>query len=186
MSTLKKTYLFIIAFTILNILLLAFIVFPLLKGIKKSSEAFLSEKNKIVSLSKEKESRETLEDLYKNYQSDLDKIEKVFVDSEVPIEFINFLERTASTSNARLKILSMAIEKEGEGLWPSLSFQLSVIGSFPDFSGFLEKLESSSYLIETIKLSTRALSEKETKSKEFEGFVSTDTNTLLSIKVFAR
>ena len=186
MSPVKKIYLSIIAFAILNILLIVFIVFPLLKEVKKNSEAFLLEKNKIASLSKEEESRKKMEDLYKNYQSDLEEIEKVFVDPEVPIEFIGFLEKTAAVSQTQLKILSMTQKIEKEDPWPSLSFQLSAIGSFPDFLRFLEKLENSPYLIEASELNARSLAEKEIKSKELENFPLADTNIFLTIRVFTK
>ncbi len=186
MTPVKKIYLSIIAFAILNILLIVFIVFPLFEEVKKNSEAFLLEKNKIASLSKEKEGREKIEGLYKNYQSDLEEIEKVFVDPEVPIEFIGFLEKTATVSQIQLKILSMTQKIEKKDPWPGLSFQLSAVGSFPDFLRFLEKLENSPYLIETLELNTRALTEKEIKSKEFESFPMADADTLFLIKVFTQ
>lgn len=186
MAPLKKIYLSTIAFATLNILLIVFIVFPLFEEVKKNSEAFLLEKNKIASLSKEEEGREKMEGLYKNYQSDLEEIEKVFVDPEVPIEFIGFLEKTATVSQIQLKILSMIKKIEKEDPWPGLSFQLSAVGSFPDFLRFLEKLENSPYLIETLELNTRALTEKEIKSKEFESFPVADANTLFLIKVFTK
>lgn len=161
-----------------------FLVFFLFKGVKNNSEAFSLEKEKIASLSEEKESRKKMEDVYKNYQPDLGEIEKVFIDPEVPIEFINFLEKTAGDSLVQLKILSMTKKTDKENAWPNLLFQISVTSSFSNFSKFLEKLENSPYLIETLELDVRALSEKELKSKEFENLSSTDTSTLLLIKVF--
>ncbi len=169
-----------------GILASLFLICLLFKGVKGSSEAFSLEKEKIASLSEEKENRKKMEDLYKNYQSDLDKIEKVFIDPEVPIEFIGFLEKTAGASQVQIKIISMAKRTDAKDAWPSLLFQISVTGSFSDFSKFLEKLENSPYLIETIELNSRALSEKEVKSKEFEELLLANTNTLLLINVLSR
>ncbi len=169
-----------------GILAALFLIFLLFKGVKDNSEAFSLEKEKITSLSEEKENREKMEDVYENYQPDLGEIEKVFIDPEVPIEFISFLEKTASTSHIQLKILSMTKKSEKEDSWPSLLFQLSAISSFFNFSKFLQKLENSPYLIETLELNVRALSEKELKLKEFENLSSSDTSVLLLIKVFTR
>lgn len=169
-----------------GILVSFFLIFLLFKGVKNSSEAFSLEKEKITSLSEEKENRKKMEDLYNNYQSDLNKIEKVFIDPEVPIEFIGFLEKTAGVSQVQIKIISMAKRTDGKDALPSLLFQISVAGSFSNFSKFLEKLENSPYLIETLELNSRALSEKEAKSKEFEGLLSVNTDTLLLIKVLSR
>ena len=182
----RKIYLFASILIIVGILASLFLIFILFKGVKNNSEAFSLEKEKITSLSEEKENRKKMEDLYKNYQSDLDKVEKVFIDPEVPIEFIGFLEKTAGASQVQLKILSMTKKTDQKDAWPNLLFQVSVTGSFFNFSKFLEKLENSPYLIETLELNSGALSEKEIKSKEFENFSSADTNTLLLIKVLAR
>lgn len=182
----RKIYLFASILIMTGILASLFLICLLFKGVKGSSEAFSLEKEKIASLSEEKENRKKMEDLYKNYQSDLDKIEKVFIDPEVPIEFIGFLEKTAGDSQVQIKIISMAKRTDVKDAWPNLLFQISVTGSFSDFSKFLEKLENSPYLIETLELNSRALSEKEAKSKEFEELLSANTNTLLLIKVLSR
>lgn len=182
----KKIYLSILIFVTASIVAAVLLILFLFNSVKGSSEAFSLEKEKTTSLSKEKENRKKMEDLYGNYQSDLDKIEKLFVDQDAPIEFIDFLERTASASQGQLKILSMTKKSEKEDSWPCLLFQLSAIGSFSNFSKFLQKLENSPYLIETLELNAGALSEKELKSKEFENLPSADTNTILLIKVFAK
>lgn len=182
----RKIYLFASVLIMTGILASLFLIFLLSKGVKNSSEAFSLEKEKIASLSEEKENRKKMEGLYENYQSDLDKIEKVFIDPEVPIEFISFLEKTAGDSQVQIKIISMAKRTDKKDDWSNLLFQISVTGSFSDFSKFLEKLENSPYLIETLELNSRALSEKELKSKEFENLSSADTSTLLLIKVLAR
>jgi Tfp pilus assembly protein PilO len=184
MTPTRKIYLSIAVFGTTSILLIIFIIFPLLKEIKKNSEAFLLEREKVASLSKEKENLQKIKNLYQTYQSDLEKIEDIFIDSEVPIELVTFLEKTASTSLVQLKILSMTKKTEKEDDWPSLLFQLSVTGSFSNFLKFVEKLENGPYLIEILDLNTHSLTEKETK--KLEGFPLTDTDNFLTIKVFTK
>lgn len=186
MSPTKKIYLSTAIFGTLSILLLVFIVFPLFKGIKETSRIFLSEREKTASLVKEGEGLEKMKDFYRNYQSDFERIENVFIDPEVPVEFISFLENNANVSQTKLDILSMAKKSEKGDPWPSLSLQLSVIGSFPNFLEFLEKLEQGPYPVEISGLNTRSLTEKELGSKEFEGIFRPDTITSLSVKVFTR
>lgn len=169
-----------------GILASLFLISLLFKGVRNSSETFSLEKEKITSLSEEKENRKKMENLYRNYQPDIDRIEKVFIDPDVPIEFINFLEETAGASQSQVKILSMTKKTDQKDPWPNLLFQISVTGLFSNFSKFLEKLENSPYLIETIELSSRALSEKELKSKEFENLPLADTSTLLLIRALAK
>lgn len=182
MTPLRKIYISIIIFGILSIFLIAFCIFPLFKEIKNNSKEFILEKEKMILLAQEKENLKKLEDFYNTYQSDFNKIENLFIDPETPIEFINFLEQTASTSQSRLEISSMTKKIEKEDPWPSLSFQFSVSGTFPNFLKFLRKLETGPYLIEFIDLNITKLSEKEIKPEESL----TNIRATLSIKVFTR
>jgi Tfp pilus assembly protein PilO len=186
MNPIKKIYISIMIFTIFYALLIVFLIYPSFKQIAGNSEGFLLEKNKIAAAAQEVENRKKMENLYKIYQPDLDKIEKIFIDPDVPLEFIDFLENTASSSHLELEIFSMEKKLEKDDPWPSLLFQLSAVGTFPDFSEFLEKLEKGPYLIETLNLSTRSLGQKESGAKESENLRPADTNNLLSIKVFTK
>jgi len=216
MIPIKKIYLSIAMFGIISTLLVVFVMWPLFKEIKAISQNLFLKKNKIVYLSEERENIKKIENLYKTYQSDLDRIENLFVDPEVPIEFIGFLEKSATDSQIKLEISSMtraAAKGENEATaslttraaarggdeqssattkkteqepWQSLSAQLLVTGSFSNFSKFLHKLENGPYLIETVDLNTRRLAEKDIQVKELENIPGADTTTVLSIKVFAK
>ena len=216
MIPIKKIYLSIAMFGIISTLLVVFVMWPLFKEIKAISQNLFLKKNKIVYLSEERENIKKIENLYKTYQSDLDRIENLFVDPEVPIEFIGFLEKSATDSQIKLEISSMtraAAKGENEATaslttravarggdeqssattkkteqepWQSLSAQLLVTGSFSNFSKFLHKLENGPYLIETVDLNTRRLAEKDIQVKELENIPGADTTNVLSIKVFAK
>jgi len=114
----------------------------------------------------------------------LEKIDDLFADPEVPIEFINFLEKNAGKSQLSIEISPMA-KKETEP-WPSLSFQISTVGSFSNFLKFLEKLETGPYLIEISNLNVKKITEKELRSEKFETFSLSDVNALFLIKVLTR
>ena len=107
MIPIKKIYLSIAMFGIISTLLVVFVMWPLFKEIKAISQNLFLKKNKIVYLSEERENIKKIENLYKTYQSDLDRIENLFVDPEVPIEFIGFLEKSATDSQIKLEISSM-------------------------------------------------------------------------------
>ena len=182
----KKIYLSIIIFGILSILLIVFIIRPLFGEIRIASQNFSLGKNKIVYLSEERENLQNIGKSYKTYQPDLDRIENLFVNPTIPIEFINFLEKTATDSQVKLEISSMTKNIEKKDTWPSLSLQLSVRGSFFNLSKFLDKLENTNYLIEAFNLSTRKLTKNEPESKELKDIPNADTETVLSIKVFTK
>ena len=203
-------------FGIISTLLVVFVMWPLFKEIKAISQNLFLKKNKIVYLSEERENIKKIENLYKTYQSDLDRIENLFVDPEVPIEFIGFLEKSATDSQIKLEISSMtraAAKGENEATaslttraaarggdeqssattkkteqepWQSLSAQLLVTGSFSNFSKFLHKLENGPYLIEVLDLNTKKLTEREVQIAGFENIPEADTITTFSIKAFTK
>ena len=164
MIPIKKNYLSIATFGIISTLFAVFVVLPLFKEIKAISQNLFLKKNKIVYLSEERENLQKIENLYKTYQSDSERIENLFVDPEVPIEFIGFLEKTAVSSQIKLEISSMTraaarggdeqssatTKKTEQEPWHSLSVQLLITGSFSNFSKFLDKLENDPYLIEIL------------------------------------
>ncbi len=185
MSTGKKNYNLLIVFTLLVIFLVVFVITPLFKGIKKSSDNLLFEKERIILLQEKKESLDRTEVLYKNYQSDLARIEEYLIDPEVPIDFIRFLENVSDDSNVNLEIISMVKNEESEP-WPSLSFRVLVAGSFPDFLRFLEKIENSPYLIEILDLNGKRLTESELRAREFEGLSLDGVSVSFFFKVYTQ
>ena len=186
MNLIRKNYLSILIIGISSTLLVVLVVYPLFKGIGEFSYNLFLEKNKIIYLNKEKEEVEKTENFYDSYQTDLEKIDNLFIDSEVPVQFINFLENTATESQIKLEISSMVKGKDKEGPWPSLSLQLLTTGSFSNFSKFLDKLENAPYLIEILELNTRKIAEKEKQAQGKEGIPNADTSSILLIKVFTK
>jgi len=182
----KKIIISIIFFLGLSILLIVFVLYPLFLEIKKISQDFLSQKQKLTVLEKKIENLEKFKLTFLEILPGLEKIESLFVDSEVPVDFIHFLEKTSRDSKILLKISSISPLKTEKDPWPSISFQLSLAGSFPDLTRFLEKLESGLYLIEIQNLNIAHLTETELKSKEYEKFSPGDVKGLLSLRVFIK
>jgi hypothetical protein len=180
MIPIKKIYLPLIIFWISSILLIVFIIWPLLRQISQVSQDFYLERNKIVYLNAEKENIQKIEKNYKAYESDLNKIGTLFFDPAVPIDFVNFLEKTATNSQVKLEVSSMTEKEQGDDSWPSLSLKVIISGSFSNASKFLEKIENSPYLIEIIDLNTMNL------TKELADIPGADTNTALTIKVYTK
>ncbi len=153
----KKIYLIGGILVIINLILIIFVIFPLINGIKKKSEDLVFQKTELILLEQKKENLVNLKKIYTARQTGLEKIEAVFVDPETPIDFISFLEETAKTSQASIKISLASETKEETDFGPALSFNISLEGPFPNFLKFLEKLENSLYLIEILDLNIRRL-----------------------------
>jgi len=176
---LKKNYISFAILGMLSILLIILIIFPSLKQIKKISGELLTQKNNLASFSEEIKNLKDSKNLYEAYRENLERIDEVFVDSEIPIEFISFLEKNATTSQLLIEVSSVATIKKETDLWPSLSFQISTTGSASNFLKFLEKLENSPYLIEISNLNLKKLARK-------EEIVPSNINATLLIRVFAK
>lgn len=186
MSSKKKIYLSLIFFGIISLLFLFLIIPHFLGEIRKNSENLVSSKNELISLQREIKNLKELKITYQTSQANLAKIDEIFIDSEAPIEFIDFLEKNAQISQQKIEI-SLVSKKEAEDeLWPSLFFQISTFGSSPKFLKFSEKLENSPYLIEVLNLNIKKLTEREIQSAKFQGLSLGDVKSTFLIKVFVK
>lgn len=176
----------LIIFSILSISLIIFLIYPLFKEIKNNSEDLISKKQKLFSFKTKIENLEKFQSLWQEIEPNFKKIDQLFIDSEVPVEFISFLEATARDCEIPIEISSALPSKIKEDPWPSLFFQISSTTSFSKFLRFLAKIETSPYLIEIQNLNTRRLTGKELKLKEFERFSLSDIKTTLSIKIYTK
>jgi len=176
----------LLSFIVLTGSLLFFLIYPTLRDIKKDSQSIISQKGVLLSLETKMANIEEFKNYLKEITPDLEKIDKLFIDPEVPVDFIGFLEKTAQNSQVFLKISPALPQKIEKDPWPSLFFQLNIFGSPAQFLKFLEKLESGSYLVEIQNLNIVKLTEIELKSKEFERFSSGDVRSIISLKVFTK
>ena len=162
----KKILIISLIFGLTTLTLVGFWVYPFLKGIREDSAEIVEIKRNIIS-SKDKISRfGEIEKTYESLKGDLEKTEEFFVASQVPINLIQFWEKTAAESNISIDIspfISMSPETDP---WNSISFQLNLDGSFSSFLKFLEKIENGPYLIEIKSLAIRKQSKKEPEAKE--------------------
>jgi len=186
MTLKKKIAISILSFLVLSILLIIFLIYPLFLEIKKISQDFLSQKQKLVALEEKVENLEKFKIIFPEISPNLEKIDNLFVDPEMPVDFIRFLEETSQDFQVSLKISPGPIIKMEKDPWSSISFQLGLVGSFPNFAKFLEKLESTFYLIEIQNLTITHLSGTELKSKEFEEFSLGDVKATLSLKIYTK
>jgi Tfp pilus assembly protein PilO len=148
MKTKEKINLLIVLVILLVILTAAFVVYPLLGGIRKNSQELVSQKKNLAILESKVANLEKFKIIYKELEEILGKINDLFVDPGVPVEFISFLEERAKESHLETKITPTVLKGTEEDPWPFLSFQINSTGSFPDVLSFLKKIENSSYLIE--------------------------------------
>ncbi|MCK4781781.1 hypothetical protein KAS79_02535 [Candidatus Parcubacteria bacterium] len=160
----------IIGVVILGLMFL--VILPLKDEIRESSEQFSEIKNNLALLEVKTENIEEIKQDYQSFRTDSDKINKLFIDFDAPLEFIRFLEKNAEDSGLLIKISSVSSMENEADFWPSLIFQMTLDGSSSDFLRYIQKIENSPYLIEITNLSVRKVENK--------------VKANLSIKVYAK
>lgn len=174
----NKIKISIVIFLTLIALVNVFVVYPTLKDIKKDSQWLVAEKSKFLTLSAQIDDLREFDVLYKDRGEMMKQIDDLFIDSEVPVDFINFLEKTGNQSGVSVDIAPFSVGKNSKGSWPFLNFQVTVSGSFSSLLIFLEKIENSPYLIEIQNLTiSQSVEEKQTQG---------NVKALLSFKIFSK
>lgn len=186
MSITKKIYLSLVIFIITSLCLIVFIILFLFSGIEKYSQEIPIQKKNISSLQAKIENIEKFKDFYGEIKPNLEKINSLFVDPEVPVDFIGFLEKTSRDCDILINTSLISGKKSDKDSWNSLSFQIVSNSSYPKFLIFLEKIENSPYLIEIQSLNIRRLSEDDIKKKDFSGSSAGDISANLAIKVYTK
>ncbi len=78
------------------------------------------------------------------------KIESMFINLKVPIDFIAFLEEKGE--NLLFEISPRLVMKEEGDSWDSLRIQISLKGDYFTFMRFLEEIENSPFLVEVLNI----------------------------------
>lgn len=183
----KKIITSVVFFLILSILLIVFVISPLFLEIEEDSCNFPAQKQKLLALEKEVENLQRSKKTWPEILPDLEKINYLFFTDEPKelIDFRHFWEEAALASGVYLKMsqahLPQAVDTDP---WPSTAFTFTTAGSFSGLLNFLEKLQSSDYLIDIQDLNITRLTEAELRSSEFRQFSSGDTKAVILIKVY--
>jgi Tfp pilus assembly protein PilO len=171
----KKILIASIIFGLIALLLICFVISPLLRGIKEDSEEIVALKKDLILFQNKINNFEEAKESYENMKSSTEKIERLFIDPSIPIDLIEFWERIARESEVSIDISPVFLKSSETDPWNSISFQLTLTGSSPNFLEFLEKIETSPHLIEIQNLNV-----KKTKTESLKN----DVNAILIAKIY--
>ena len=175
----NKIHLILPIFGLFAVLVAVFFVYYLFSEIKEKSEELVVRKEQFIVLEERIFNLEKFRDLYPDLRHFLEKTELLLIDSKVPIEFIDFLEKNSEKTNLQIEITSLSDKKTEKDFWPYLTFQIVCSGDFSDFLLFLERLENGPYLVETQNINlSKLVKEKDTFSD--------DIRANFSVKVFIK
>ncbi|MDO8435794.1 MAG: hypothetical protein Q7S82_00185 [bacterium] len=174
MTLQRKIYLAIFSFFVLASLVAGFIFAPLFLEIQKGSKELISQKAKISALELKIKNLKQSKNVYYGFNERLKEADKLFINSQMPVEFIVFLEKISKDSQIKTKISLAAFGQTEENTWPSLAFQIDAEGASSNLFRFFEKLENVPYLTEIQNITFNQSAEKNT------------VRALFSLKVYTK
>ncbi len=181
----KKVYITLFVFSLLIGVLLRFGFFQVFQGLKGSSQELLLQKKVLDLFQSQVKDLENFQRDYSLFQPVLEKLQSSFVDKEVPIDFIEFLERETAKTGLSIKISPLAVSLNERDPWLPVVFSVSVGGVSSDCLRFLERLEQSPWLVEISQLNIERITEKSARTKEFETLKVGDVYSTLILKAFS-
>ena len=184
-STKKKIYITLFIFSLLIGVLIRFGFFPVFQGLKESSQELLLQKKVLDLFRSQVGDLENFQRDYSLFQPVLEKLQGSFVDKEVPIDFIEFLERETTKAGLSIKIFPFTVSLSERDPWLPVAFSISAGGVFSDYLRFLERLEQSSWLTEISQLNIERITEKSAKINEFETLKVGNVYTTLILRAFS-
>jgi hypothetical protein len=162
--------------------LIIFFIWPLFNEIERNSEDLVSARNNIINLNAQISETNNFKKNYEIYKPNLEKIDRLFVDPRNPVDFIEFLENTASEFKITSKI----------SLPPSLNSSQFIIvqfaskGSFSNTLNFVKTIETRSYLIEIEDLEIQNSDQNQKNNNIFINYPSRNVDATFTIKAFAK
>jgi len=178
----NKINIFILAFSLVTVALIFVLAGPFLNNIKENSKKFSEQKSQISLIEKRIENVEKFKKIYEGKESNFKQVKSLFVNEFVPIDFIDFIEKTADGLGLLYEISPDPVVKNEKNKWSSLVFGIKSTGSFSNFMKFLEKIENSPYLIKIQDLNINSLIEG--KSNIGKVVPADNVGGVISIEVF--
>ena len=180
----KNIYITLSIFFLVAVFLFLFFIYLPFKDIQQKSQELISKKTDTLVLKDEFKAVKDFKENYDAYKPELEKIDNLFIDSQNPVEFIKYLEDSASDFGIDLNISTPSFSKE-EGV-PFANFQLASFGDFSKILVFIRSLEAGTYLIKIQNLDIEGYSDKKSSEKQVSAEQSKKASVDFLIKVFAK
>lgn len=148
-----KIYISAGIFIAIILLLVAFIIFPFLKKIKKDSADSLSERNSFASLGAQVAEVEKFKSNYLSYEPNFKKIDQLYTDPANPVEFFKFLEKIALDCKISSNVSLLQDYSRGNSGY--INLQIFSNGEFSNILKFIDKIETGPYMVKIKNLSIK-------------------------------
>ena len=148
MTPKQKIFLASGIFAVFLLLFFAFLLFPLMRGARADSAKVLVARAQLGKVSLYEEQIQKFEGISQSKQDSVDRIHNLFLDTDTPIAFLEFLEGRSANSKISLKITPVESQKKEEDVWSSIDFELAGRGFYPNVLSFVKQVENGPYLFE--------------------------------------
>jgi len=139
----------VLIFAAICALLMVFVMAPIFSSIENGGLGVREQREKIASYERRVLAARDFADFAKKENNNLERINGVFV-GQVPLDFINSLEAAARDSLVEIKFSSTKNDDDSTG------FEANILGGKEDVLRFLNKIESSLYLVEVAAVDIEA------------------------------
>lgn len=121
---------------------------PLLASAQHYKKMVMAQKERIMVAESRSSAVWTFKNFAKEEETGFKKIEGVFIEGKMPLDFINFLESTARLTGVTIDFSPAISQTETKNEWPVLNFQISITGKTAAVLNFISKIETGRYLTE--------------------------------------
>jgi len=180
MTTRKKTIFLSISFLLFLFSFVVLLILPHFKKIKEISKEISQVRLQLKKNEERKKEIEKFKSLLPQIQQDFAKFESSFVYKEIPIDFVEFLEKMAKDLQIQSQTSILTSSKD------IFSFHIKGIGFPENVFRFIERIENCNYLTQIEKLNIKKVTEVELKKEETERFSSNDLKFEISFSVLTK
>jgi len=186
MNAKKQIILFSGVCLAISLILIFSFIAPLIIGIKNSSLELIDIEKELSIIHEKAGGINDTKEICDAISPDLERSENLFVNLEVPVSLMEFLENNADNLSLSVKTSPVFLKEVKDDIWDFVGFRLTITGSYDNFMRFIEKIESAPFLTEIQELSARTLTSSELGIDGYEAFSLGDVSASLTIKVFGK
>jgi len=182
----KSNFYILIIFILVILSFTVFLNVSLIKDIGKDYKKLITQKQELYLFYKQIQEFESFKNNTGLYKTNLEEIEKLFVNKETPIDFIQFLEKESEELGILIEISPITVMQKKSDLWENLGFRIDLTGSFPKCLAFLEKVQLSKWLSDIERLEINRISERDISMRELENFSERNVFFSINLKVYTK
>lgn len=142
-----------------DILLTALFVFafvlPFTGSIRRSAEAFRTKHQEFERFQNFKEEVRSFKEFAEEYAPDIAALRASFVDRDIPLDFVKFLERNAAKGDVKISIAPGVVKKEGARSLSFLEFQIQGTGPYAGVMHLMKNIERAPFATSLVSASVQ-------------------------------